>query len=255
LLGLFTRCEFPLPYIFSVFQTLFCIEEKNELNLDEYNDEKTNDLDRFYYLHNQESQIWLLSNVISILSEGKKDPNLKILDAIEILEEQRNEISQELSILKNRYYPTLANIQNKLDEILPRGNRDLELLQKLIRRLIRKYTQISRKASSQEISLFIKDVDEAIRKNEININPTHLKILNEIKNLAIWLLPIKEGNKSSDIRVLIPYKGSKRNKFHFNKLCDDFPESEEREIRYFTSWEEAKSSGYDPCDKCTKLDR
>lgn len=255
LLGLFTRCKFPLPYIVSIVKTLFSIEDKNELKCDEQNEKETSDKDRFYYLHNQESQIWILSNVISILSEGRKDPNLKILDAIEILEEQRNEISQELSSLKNRYYPTLANIQNGLDKIFPTGNRELELLQKLIRRLIRKYTQISRKASSQEISSFIKDVDEALHKNEININPTHLKILNEIKNLAIWLLPIKEGNKSSDIRVLIPYKGSKKNKFHFNKLCDDFPESEEREIRYFTSWEEAKSSGYDPCDKCTKLDK
>ncbi len=201
LLGIFTRCNFPLPYIVSIVKTLFGIEDKNKLRAEEHNEKEASDEDRFYYLHNQESQIWLLSNVISILSEGKKDPDLKILDAIEMLEDQRNEISQELSILKTRYHPTLANIQNKLDEILPRGNRELDLLQKLIRRLIRKYTQISRKASSQEISSFIKDVDEALHKNEININPTHLKILNEIKNLAIWLLPIQEENKSSDVIV------------------------------------------------------
>ena len=255
LLEIFTRCKFPFPYIISLVKALFGIKDKNELKCDEHNEKKTSDLDKFYYLHNQESQIWILSNVISILSEGRKDPNLKILDAIEILEEQRNEISQELLILKNKYYPTLANIQNKLDEILPRGNRDLELLQKLIRRLIRKYTQISRKASSQEISSFIKDVDEALQKNEININPTHLKILNEIKNLAIWLLPIQEGNKSSDVRVLIPYKGSKKNKFHFNKLCEGFRESKEREMIYFSSWEEAKDNGYEPCERCTKLDK
>ncbi len=244
LLGIFTRCEFPFPYIVSIVKTLFGIEDKNELRCDEKNGKETSDKDRFYYLHNQESQIWILSNVISILSEGRKDPNLKILNAIEILEEQRNEISQELSTLKKKHYPALENIQNKIDEILPRGNRELELLQKLIRRLIRKYTQISRKASSQEISSFIKDVDEAIQKNEISINPTHLRILNEIKNLAIWLLPIKESNKSSDIRVLIPYKGSKKNKFHFNKSCERFrDESKEREMIYFSSWEEAKANG------------
>jgi DNA-directed RNA polymerase beta subunit len=255
LLRIFTRCKFPFPYITSIVKALFGIEDKNELRADEYNETETSDEDRFYYLHNQESQIWLLSNVISILSEGKKGSNLEILDAIEMLEDLRNEISQELSILKIRYYPTLANIQNKLDEILPRGNRELELLQRLIRRLIRKYTQISRKASSQEISSFINDVDEAIRKNEININPTHLKILNEIKNLAIWLLPIQEGNKSSDVRVLIPYKGSKKNKFHFNKSCEHFRESKERKMIYFSSWEEAKANGYEPCERCTKLDR
>jgi len=76
----------------------------------------------------------------------------------------------------------------------------------------------------------------------------------KLKNLAIWLLPIKEGVKSSDVRVLIPYKGNKKNKFHFHRLCDDFPNSNEREIKYFLSWEDAKVNGYEPCEKCTKLD-
>ena len=253
LLGLFTNCKFPLPYIFNVMKALLTPEQEKKLKCDEYNQNNL-EKDRFYYLHNQESQIWLLSQVIAILSEGKQDPELRILEAIEKLEDIRDDISQELEVLKNKYYPNLVKAQSNLDIIFSRHNKDLELIQKLIKKIIRKYIKISRKASPEEIKAFIRDVDEALHKNKININPSHLKILNEIKNLAIWLLPIKEGIKFSDVRVLIPYKGNKKNKFHFYRLCDDFPNLGEREIKYFLSWEDAKANGYEPCEKCTKLD-
>ncbi|ELS32976.1 MULTISPECIES: hypothetical protein [Pseudanabaena] len=92
LLGLFTNCKFPLPYIFDVMKALLNPKNENELKCDEY-DQNNLEKERFYYLHNQESQIWLLTQIISILSEGKQDPELTILEAIEKLEDIRGSIS------------------------------------------------------------------------------------------------------------------------------------------------------------------
>ncbi|MGB3642149.1 MAG: hypothetical protein WBA39_31905 [Rivularia sp. (in: cyanobacteria)] len=178
-------------------------------------------------LNKLESQAWLYSEVIQILSVNTSESHQRIAKTIEALEQKRSEILEELEPRRLEKYQIIVRIKNFYQSIfLSQAEKDYRKIEEIINKL---NNYINNSQASEEI--FEDLFNRLIRYREQNakyISPYRLRLLYKIEDLIknsylkyITELEDDEGEqKSHNLREELRSQ-IKTIAEQFNKLLED----------------------------------
>lgn len=204
LLGLFAKREFPFKWISNLLFAVFQGEKKgleglleeigyqcrDKINLNRQ-DLEINGTDRREYnrLSKQESEVWLLKNLIEILTSGSNSRNQEIDKVLELLQKQQDKFSLHLKQLDKRFDPDLEKFQKFWIRIIE-GQSHIEIdykkINQILNSLVYKFT-LTAKPSQQEAKDLLDELRQIIINNPHNIDMSRLETLHNVFQLLKWL--------------------------------------------------------------------
>lgn len=204
LLGLFAKREFPFKRIFDLIFAVFQGEKRGlEGLLEEIGyqcrekinsnrqDLEINSIDRREYnrLSKQESEVWILKNLIEILTNGSYTRDRKADKILELLQKQQDRLSLNLKQLNKKFDPDLEKIQKFWIRIIE-GQSHIEIdykkINQILNSLIYKFT-LTAQPSQQEAKDLLEELRQIIINNPHNIDVSRLETLHNVFQLLKWL--------------------------------------------------------------------
>jgi hypothetical protein len=208
LISPFVKCKFPFKRIFAlILASLRLMPSQNgagsslsmlwheikqqceeKLGLTRQDFEVSDISQREYTRFNEEaSEIWLLRNLIKILTAGSINKNQQIDQVLEILQKQEDSISLNLRQLRKKLDPTIESLR----EVLTKLNHspleiDSQKVTRVLNSLIRKFALYSNPTREQAESL-IEELKQIISENPYGVDESGLEALQNVLQLLNWL--------------------------------------------------------------------
>lgn len=215
-------------------------------------------------LNKLDSEYWLLSRIIELLTTGISTTDKDLVDwKLSELDEERDFILDRLRPLKRKYYSWLSRVENSWQSFYAlftlqaiRQQKRLKIFERSLSSLVIFY--INREPSKENIQEMLEALDEIMSKNP------RLKPLYQTSRLLNWVYLYIES-LTTDVQEDPIYKEypvrarCEKSCYHLPNGCTHYPRVEKPEdpakILFFRTIEEAEAQNLNLCGSCRKISR